>query len=310
MLPNDEMSEEFDEMDEFEEEYDDEEDYHFSGNRAFLEPFIYEYDEELKVVQMINKLADLRATSPENIDTEIDKDNEMARKAMFRFVEYQFEESVSDEEAEEAFNFGEKLFEGFEIDPDRLVGEKGTLPDNDSNDLIYALNYMVEGKPKTGLKLLRDLVKKHPDKPFLYSYIAHCYLNINKFKAHKEIVLYAYSRFPDDLNVRTDYLNLLINTEKIDEARELLNNYGTSLTEMYPDKKVFLLDDVVSFYSTICTYYIFTGRLLKAKSILYQLELINDDYIIDDDYINTIYNKYLTELTKKFIETHTEEDDE
>ncbi len=306
MLPNSEMSED---IEEFEEE-EDEDDNYFSGNRAFLEPFIYEYEEESKVFQLLSQLDNPNETPLENIEIQKDELEEITRKAVFRIMEYEFEESVSDAEAEEAFKFGKKLFEGFEIDPDRLVGEKGTLPDNDSNDLIYAINYIVDGKPKTGLNLLRNLVKKHPDKPFLYSYISRCYLDINKFKSHKEIVLYAYSRFPDDLNVRTDYLNLLINTEKIDEAGELLNKYGTSLSEMFPDKKVFLLDDVISFYSTICSYYIFTGNLLKAKSILYQLELISEDYLIDDYFIDRIYHNYFSELYKTYIENHPQQDDE
>ncbi len=310
MLPNDEMSEEFDEMDEFEEEYDDEGDYHFSGNRAFLEPFIYEYEVESKVFQMLSQLDNPKETPPENIEIKKDELEEITRKAVFRIMEYEFEDSVSDAEAEEAFNFGEKLFEGFEIDPDRLVEKKGTLPDNDLDVLSDAIEYMIGGKPKESLKLLRNLVKKHPDKPFLYSYTSRCYLDINKFKSHKEIVLYAYSRFPDDLGIRIDYLNLLINTKKIDDAGELLNKYGTSLKEMFPDKKVFLLDDVISFYSTICSYYIFTGNLLKAKSILYQLELIYDDYLIDDHFIHRIYHNYFSKLYKKYIENHPQQDDE
>ena len=303
LLPNGEISEEF-------EEEEDEEDNYYSGNRAFLRPFIYEYEEELKVIQILSKLDDLKETSPDDINTEIVEDDEISLKAMFRVLEYNFEESVSDEEAEESFHFGEKLFEGFEIDPDRLIEKKGILPDNDLDVLTDAQNYMIEEKQKVAIKLLRNLVKKHPDKPFLYSFIAQCYLDINKFKSHKEIVLYAYSRFPDDLNVRIDYLNLLISTEKIDEAEELLNKYGTSLTEMYPDKELFLLDDVISFYSTICTYYIFSDRLLKAKSILYQLELINDDYFINDYFIDRIYDNYFTELSKKFIETRAPQDDD
>jgi len=298
MLPNGESSEEIDEL-------EDEEDSRYSGSRAFLEPLIYEYEEEAKVVQRLQELVEIKEMHEEGNDTEISEEDDLTNKAMFRILEHYFEESISDEEAEEAFNFGEKLFDGFEIDPDLLVEKKGILPDNDLDVLIHAYSYINEEKPGKALKLLRNLVKKYPDKPFLYSYITHCYTNINKPNALKKIVLNAYSRFPDNLSIRIDYLNYLINTEKLDETGAMLNKYGISLTEMYPDKKVFLLDDVVSFYSALCSYYIATGRLLKAKSILYQLELT---YI--DSYLDDIYYNYFAGLANRFIETHsTEEDD-
>ncbi len=263
------------------------------GFREFLNPLEYDQEQEKLILEISNEL--LNEGEIDRLKNGKRETDEITLKTLLRLFEYKFAESISDDEAEEAYYFGLELFEGLEIDDKALVDIDDILPEEAMNLFIRADELIERNKPEKALKILKNLVKVHPDKPFLLSKIAMCYMDMNKAKKFNEVAMNAYNRFPDDLGIRIDYLNYLLVNDKIDEALKFLTEKGFSLKEMYPDKDVFFRFDVQAFYAFVFSFFIFSGNMVYAKSLLFHFTPF-----IDDIFLEKLYLMYFEALLEKY----------
>lgn len=247
---------------------------------GFLEPTWFDDNIEEKVKREIDQI---------NTWTEIDWDDvkngkrEVFRETSIRISETVFFRHFTEEEIDDAYNFGEKLFD-VEIDHETLLEEEDRLPNDSDMDSFYrALEILYEGKPKEALRILKSLTSKHPDKPMLLKYMIACLLMNNKNRKADDLIIYSYQRFPENIMIKTQYLWYLVRNSRYDEMGEVFNNKFT-LREIFPQKESFTENHVLDFFKVIFAFFLNSNNLLRAKAVLFKLKF----YGIDEEEEETL----------------------
>ncbi len=111
---------------------------------------------------------------------------------------------------------------------------------------------------KSGIKKLERAIKKYPNVPVLRNLLSVLYENLGKIEKSKENIINIYKKYPDYLYGRLNYASLLIAENKLDKIPELLGP-NLLLTEAFPNRKVYHIDEFISFLKTSIKYYAHTN---------------------------------------------------
>jgi len=246
----------------------------------------------------------------ENIQREIDEINEMSDekhqksfenedfldKTYNRMIEINFASTVSAEEKREASEFGEKLFDIKFYNDGDIEGIGEITNKNDLRDYSEIIQFLAANKPKKALKKINILMGKQPENTTLIFYMILALLLDNKMRKADELILSAYQKYPNDLEIRTQYLDYLIRNKRFEEMEDILKS-GCSIKDIYPNTELFDKGKVLSYYKTIFKFLIDTKQMLKARVIFFHLEKLG----VPEDEMD-IYHEMIIDNTMLFIE--------
>ncbi len=264
----------------YEEEFEEEEDEEFPEYYDFIIPTTFDDDTEEKLERFFNNM--VNELDMEDKPLPIDKsdiplpDDEIVEEAAMRLTELTFMKQFSDSEVEEAWNFGKAFFDDVEIfeDADKEEEELRGFSEIDIESYEDALEFVEQEKYKKALQILDELNGKYSFNPRLLATTIMCLDLMKKKKKVRDLVIYSFQKFPDYLPIRTQYLMYLMDVKSSEEIESFLKN-NLILKDIYTDRRSFPKSWVAEYYQLVFIYFINTNQLLKAKALLYHLE-VND----------------------------------
>jgi tetratricopeptide (TPR) repeat protein len=135
----------------------------------------------------------------------------------------------------------------------------------------------VQSKPKGTVKELVELTNEYPYIPQFFNYLYAAYMNTGDKDKAIEVMKSNYSNNPDYLFSRLNYSDYLVENGQFDGVDEIYNG-KYSLKELYPDRQVFHISEVVSFYGVIGYYYAAIGKEHKALHCLSVLNSLSPNH--------------------------------
>ena len=197
-------------------------------------------------------------------------EKEVSQKSMFKFIDYLYEHKFGEEE--DLLN---------DVDPDNLISQEYKI----SYGPIKEIDYFTSKKEKEkcmelyfmssseraeeAIPLLKNMIQKYPQNPVYYTYLGNAYNYIENIAASDEVVLAVYNKFPDYLFAKCNYALHLYRDNRVDEIPAVFdNNY--ELKSLYPNRKEFHIDEVITFFSVMCLYFSEKNNIKRAE-IYYKL---------------------------------------
>lgn len=131
---------------------------------------------------------------------------------------------------------------------------------------------------------LKSLIEKYPHNPSLWNELGVAYLQLGKQDKVREIIILTYQKFPNYLFGMIGRANLYVQEEESEKFREVFKGKFT-LKQLYPDRDVFHIDEVIGFYQTFFQYYCVTSEFDKAESLLLLLKKVCSKFEINEKMI-------------------------
>lgn len=154
----------------------------------------------------------------------------------------------------------------------------------------YGQKIFVEGKHGELIPDLVSLVVKYPHAAILKNYLSMAYFNSGQPEKAREVNDWIIKEHPE-------YLYGIINKAfdeltkgHYDKIPSMLANL-TDIQDMYPDRKVFHIQEVISFHKIAACYFAATGNMeeaLNRAELLEELDTNGNDYNFVADFINNI----------------------
>ena len=292
-LPSGEATEEIDELEDT--------DVMFSNPPyTFLEPKIF--DDETEAI-IDNELLEYEDSDDEQGNNIAEQEIELHTETNIRMLELFFPSMFPEEEVQEAYDFGLDLFDGIELNEEAEFDEEEKLPDEfDMKLLLRAHEDIKAKKPKNALIIAKQLLAKYPNNSSLLIATHICYNALNKPRKAEDVILYSYQRFPKNISIRSYYFLYLMNKKKYDKIEKLLATTGSTIKDVNPNKFSYSPNSVFGYYQALTIFFLNTNQLLKAKAILYQLNIHRMNQMMYDSlyefYLQSMRNFY-EELEKK-----------
>lgn len=153
----------------------------------------------------------------------------------------------------------------------------------------------VISKDKSIITKLLYWVEKYPDIPQFKNYLSTYYsLHGNTEKA-AEINNRLLEQFPGYLFARLNIAVFYLAGDKTEKVPAVLGE-SLELSALYPERKIFHVDEYFSFNETAGIYYSKTQQLDKAEAILDNLYELTDLLDIDKDFENLENNIFISRL--------------
>lgn len=137
--------------------------------------------------------------------------------------------------------------------------------------------------PESCIKELEVLVKQYPQIPAFYNYLYAAYINTEQVEKGHRVLKENYKKNPDYLFAKLNYAEYLMSpfcfdTETVENV--LGNNFDLAL--LYPERDVFHISEVLSFYGIVGFYYVTDGQIGKAQYCLDILKALSPrhDYTV------------------------------
>ncbi|MFQ5637528.1 MAG: tetratricopeptide repeat protein [bacterium] len=149
----------------------------------------------------------------------------------------------------------------------------------------------ISKKAKDAIPVLKELIKKFPQNPIYYNYLANAYQNSGDSKAAAQTIEYSYQRFPGYLFARCNYAQNLLNKQKFEKIPDVFDN-KFELQSIYPDRTEFHVSEFLGFYSVMCRYFTEIDDIKTADIYCNLLQEFEDiDYPLRDLAIVTLKAK-------------------
>ena len=175
-------------------------------------------------------------------------------------------------------------------DPDYFDKEYAITPElkNELNNLYFEI---LNGKKRVIDKLLK-LIEKYPDNPQLKNYLCTAYKiqgNLEKsFEVNRWIVKEHPNYLFGKLNIAAEHLE----NKEYDKVKEVLAG-ALDIQELYPDREVFHIGEVLSFHKMATHYFLAIDNLDAAKARLNLMEKLAPDHP-DTQEVSEYYFNYLS----------------
>ncbi|MFC5284696.1 DUF1186 domain-containing protein [Pedobacter alpinus] len=170
-------------------------------------------------------------------------------------------------------------------------------------DLFFEIN-VNKVKSFTTKKIIK-LIEQYPKCPQLKNYLAVAYQSRGERDKLNEINQQILIDHPDYLFGLFGLVTKQINENKFDEA---LTTLGSTLLlkDLYPDRDLFHLAEVLGYFKLVIMYYAGLGKLAEAEEVLQQMKEINKEHIDVEEAEGLLYDlrmktslNYLTNLNSK-----------
>jgi len=127
-------------------------------------------------------------------------------------------------------------------------------------------------------RTLQEDIVRWPQNPDFWSCLGQVYERLEKNKEAEEIFATLPEKFPAYTIGKAEYAERLVLDEKLEQVPPLFDNHF-DLPGAFPDRTVFHITEVLSFYYAMCMYFLRKGELLNAYcyyKTIYNLELAED----------------------------------
>lgn len=136
------------------------------------------------------------------------------------------------------------------------------LPENTKQKYYQSYN-LISADIKTSISILENLVEKYPAIPEFNNNLAAAYSIVRKSQKAKLLIEKNYKINPDYLFAKTSYAELLLHRREFDKIPGIFSN-KFDLKLLYPNRDVFHITEVVSFYGVLGLYYYKIGKTDQA----------------------------------------------
>lgn len=139
---------------------------------------------------------------------------------------------------------------------------------------ILALYYLTEENPEEVVATAPIYISKYPDIPMLYNFLYGAYRKLKRPREAIKLMKETLQIFPDYFFARVEYALYLLRRGEPEKAHAALENSGT-LSQLYPDRKVFHAAEWKAFAYAMSLYSIQKDDLNQAKIYLEMIQKIS-----------------------------------
>lgn len=133
----------------------------------------------------------------------------------------------------------------------------------------YESFWSLDEDPGTAVSILEKLLEKYPDIPEFKNNLAVAYGKMGDNIKAKLLIDENYRMNPDYLFGKTAYAQLCLTRKRYDDVPKIFDNYQ-DLQLLYPDRELFHITEIMTFYSLWGLYYFRIGKLEQAR-VYYKL---------------------------------------
>jgi len=139
----------------------------------------------------------------------------------------------------------------------------------------YCMKCILDNK-KNFDKELKDLIEKHPGTPQFMNYLTTYYRNTGNLKMAYEVNRELVNKHPNYLYGRINLAHQYLSEGRVEEVPKILGDY-IELGKLYPERKIFHMDEVMSFDSAAVRYFVAVGDADQAEMRVEQMRKISGD---------------------------------
>lgn len=155
-------------------------------------------------------------------------------------------------------------FSSYEITYDAIEDRTFKRLPADVRDEIEHIHDMIFSKPGEAISALKDLMKAYPNLPILYNYLSSAYLNIGDREQAEAVVLENYKRHPNYLFAKTNYAQICLDKEDLEQIPIIFNN-KFDLKRLYPRRSKFHISEFIAFAGVVSIYLARIGEVEGAE---------------------------------------------
>lgn len=167
---------------------------------------------------------------------------------------------------------------------------------DDQNQMTPELSHAMEkchkmalsGK-KSAIRKIKNAIEKYPNKPQFKNFLSVLYGQMNETQKMFDVNRWIIAEHPNYLFGKLNLANEYFTNGEYDKIPEVLGQ-DMELSSLYPDRKIFHLNEVCSYLKSVILYYSAIGNLVEAEIRYEFLEELSPDshntqvalhYIID-----------------------------
>ncbi len=135
---------------------------------------------------------------------------------------------------------------------------------------------VIKGKKKMIPKLIK-LALKYPKVPQFKNHLSAVYKKLGNIEKSFETNKWLVTEHPNYLFGKLNLANEYIYKKEFNKVFEVLGE-NLDIHELYPERKEFHLDEIMSFYVTNIRYFLETGNEEQAQRCLYFLKEIDKNH--------------------------------
>jgi tetratricopeptide (TPR) repeat protein len=143
-------------------------------------------------------------------------------------------------------------------------------------DEIVRFHGLVQTDPRQAVAELPQWIKRYPNVPQFYNYLATAYSQVGAFAEVEQTVLENLRRNPDYLFARLNYAELCLGRGDYAAVAETLEN-KFDLKMLYPNRNRFHISEVVGFMNIVGRYWVGIGQRANAEKYYDLLHKIAPD---------------------------------
>jgi hypothetical protein len=166
-------------------------------------------------------------------------------------------------------------------------------------DQIQGFHKKIIRKPKEMIPQLMDFVKKYPNAPLFYNYLAVAYGRIGDRKKCESTILENIKKHPDYLFAKLNYADICLRKGQPEKVPEILNQ-KLDLKLMYPNRSSFHISEFVGFTSIMCKYYNAVGKRETAELLFENLKQIAPEHETTKETKRVLYPSLIGRIFNKF----------
>lgn len=170
------------------------------------------------------------------------------------------------------------------------------IPKDDKKSIL-AFYHLVADNPKKILKKVPEYIAKYPDIPMLYNFLYAAYCKTGLWREAMKLMKETLQLFPNYLFARVEYALYLLRRGEPEKAHRALGNAET-LSELYPERKVFHVTEWNIFSYAMSLYWIQKKDINKAKVYLAIIQKISPNNVV----IKNLQKKMKTNIFLNYLE--------
>lgn len=171
------------------------------------------------------------------------------------------------------------------------------LPKEEQESIVALHDFILE-EPEKALGPLKIYVSKYQNIPQIYNLLYITYQTLKQPFLARKVLIDTLERFPDYFFAKIEQARYFLRRAEPEKAHAVLNNAYT-LTQMYPDRKVFHISEFQSFTHAMSFFFIEKNDIKQAEFYLQLLEKIAHDSFEIQDIKRRIRSKHFLDTYKK-----------
>jgi tetratricopeptide (TPR) repeat protein len=173
--------------------------------------------------------------------------------------------------------------DGFEITKDpKFQNKKYGITSELESQFASLFSQCQHPKNNKIIEKLTELIVKYPAVPILKNYLSTVYNNLGNYKKAQEVNEWILKEHPDYLFARLNKANDYIKKGEYEKVPLVLGN-ALEIKALYPEREVFHLTEVTSYYQTVIRYLLAIENLELAENRLAIMKAIAPNHHHTDE---------------------------